>query len=71
MEMVKWNKRYNSLDVNPRTTKRIGDKNMDTIKINLQEQCLWYFWYNILSSRFPFASKSWVVNEVNKIVYKK
>ena len=44
---------------------------MDTIKINLQEQCLWYFWYNILSSRFPFASKSWVVNEVNKIVYKK
>ena len=44
---------------------------MDTIKINLEEQCLWYCWYDILSSRFPSASKSWVVNEVNKIVYKK
>lgn len=42
-----------------------------TIKINLVEQCLWYRWYNILSARFPNASKSWVVNEVNKIVYEK
>ena len=56
---------------NLKTPKRIGDKKMDTIKINLEEQCLWYCWYNILSSRFPSASKSWVVNEVNKIVYKK
>ena len=41
------------------------------MKINLEEQCLWYCWYKILSYRFPSASKSWVVNEVNKIVYKK
>ena len=42
-----------------------------TIKINLEEQCLWYWWYNILSARWPNASRSLVVNEVNKIVYKK
>ena len=44
---------------------------MGTIKINLKEQCLWYGWYRILSLRFPDASREWVVNEVNKIVYKK
>lgn len=44
---------------------------MKTIKINLEEQYLWYYWYNILSYRFPNSSRSWVVNEVNKIVYKK
>ena len=43
---------------------------MGTIKINLKEQCLWYGWYIILSLRFPEASRQWVVNEVNKIVYK-
>ena len=61
------------LDANSQTSKRIGDKTMETktININLEEQCLWYLWYNILSARFPDASKSWVVNEVNKIVYKK
>ena len=46
-------------------------KTMGTIKINLKEQCLWYGWYRILSLRFPEASRQWVVNEVNKIVYKK
>lgn len=44
---------------------------METININLEEQGLWYYWYIILSSRFPNASKSWVVNGVNKIVHKK
>ena len=43
---------------------------MGTIKINLKEQCLWHGWYRILSLRFPEASREWVVNEVNKIVYK-
>ena len=42
-----------------------------TIKINLEEQCLWYWWYNILSTRCPNASRSLVVDVVNKIVYKK
>ena len=28
MEMVKWNKWYNSLDAHSRTTERIGDKAM-------------------------------------------
>ena len=61
------------LDANPKTSKRIGDKTMETktIKINLEEQCLWYWWYNILSARWPNASRSLIVNEVNKIVYKK
>ena len=61
------------MDANPQTSKRIGDKTMETktIKINLEEQCLWHWWYNILSARWPNASRSLVVNEVNKIVYKK
>lgn len=42
-----------------------------TIKINIEEQCLWYLWYNILSARWPNASRSLVVDAVNKIVYKK
>ena len=46
-------------------------KTMGTIKINLEEQCLWYCWYNILSARWPNASRSSVVDAVNKIVYKK
>ena len=37
--------------------------------VNMADKFLKIF--NILSSRFPSASKSWVVNKVNKIVYKK
>ena len=37
MEMVKWNKRYNSLDVNSRTTKRIGDKTMKRTKEEIEK----------------------------------
>ena len=42
-----------------------------TIKIDLIEQCLWYYWYNIISNRYPNASKNYVVKTVNKIVYNK
>ena len=61
------------MDANPQTSKRIGDKTMETktIKINLEEQCLWYWWYNILSARCPNVSRNLVVDTVNKIVYKK
>ena len=64
---------YHPLVSNPQTSKRIGDKTMETktIKINLEEQCLWYWWYNILSARCPNVSRSLVVDAVNKIVYKK
>lgn len=66
-------RQHNTLDANSQTSKRIGDKTMETktIKINLEEQCLWYWWYNILSTRWPNASRSLVVDAVNKIVYKK
>ena len=44
---------------------------MGTIKINLAEQCLWYFWYNVISNRYPNASKDYVIKQVNEIVYKR
>lgn len=44
---------------------------MATIKIDLAEQCLWYFYYNVISNRYPNASKDYVVKKVNEIVYKK
>ena len=44
---------------------------MATIKINLEEQFRWYYWYLLISNRYPNASKDYVVKEVNEIVYKK
>ena len=44
---------------------------MDTIKINLEEQRFWYFCYNLISNRYPNASRSDVIEQVNEIVYKK
>ena len=44
---------------------------METIKINLKEQCLWYSLYNLISNRYPNASKSYVIKQVNEIIYKK
>lgn len=44
---------------------------MDTIKIDLAEQCLWYFYYNVISNRYPNASRNDVIKQVNEIVYKK
>lgn len=44
---------------------------METIKINLKEQFRWYYWYLLISNRYPNASKDYVVKTVNKIVYNK
>ena len=44
---------------------------MGTIKIDLEEQIRWYYWYLLISNRYPNASMDYVVKKVNEIVYKK
>ena len=44
---------------------------MTTIKIDLEEQIRWYYWYNIISNRYPNAGIDYVIKQVNEIVYKK
>ena len=44
---------------------------MGTIKIDLEEQFRWYYWYLLISNRYPNASKGAVIKKVNEIVYKK
>ena len=44
---------------------------MATIKIDLEEQFRWYYWYLLIANRYPNASKDYVVETVNKIVYNK